>query len=51
MSVIIETSQPAMEPCVAVAVVGLVLYAWTAVSRESLVVKVAPISAGIHHGG
>ena len=51
MSVIIETSQPAMGPYVAVAVVGLVLYASVADLRESLVVKVAPISAGIHHGG
>ena len=41
MSVIIETSQPAMEPYVPVAVSGLVLYACTAVCREALVVKVA----------
>ena len=38
MSVIIETSQPAMEPYVAVAVSGLALYACTAVCREALVV-------------
>ena len=53
MLVIIETSQPAMEPYVAVAVVGIALYSRTAVFREALVVKVpelAPISAGIHHG-
>ena len=54
MSVIIETSQPAMEPYVAVAASGLALYACTAVCREALVVKVpegvAPISAGINHG-
>ena len=51
---IIETSQPAMEPYVAVAASGLPLYARTAVCREALVVKVpegvAPISAGINHG-
>jgi len=41
MLVIIETSQPAMEPYVPVAVSGLVLYACTAVCREALVVKVA----------
>ena len=53
MSVIIETSQPAMEPYVSVAVVGKALYHNIAVFREALVVKVpevAPISAGIHHG-
>jgi len=55
MSVILETSQPAMGPYVLVAVVGLALYARTAVCREALVVKVpggsaAPISVGIHHG-
>jgi len=53
MSVIIETSQPAMEPYVAVAVVGSVLYSRTAVCSSALVVKVpesAPIIAGIHHG-
>ena len=41
MSMIIETSQPAMEPYVSVAAPGLVLYACTAVCREALVVKVA----------
>jgi len=53
MSVIIETSQPAMGPCAAVAVVGSMMYARTAVCREALVVnqEVAPISAGINHGG
>jgi len=53
MSVILETSQPAMGPYAAVAVVGSVLYARTAVCREALVVNqgLAPISAGIHHGG
>jgi hypothetical protein len=53
MSVIIETSQPAMEPYVSVAVVGLALYASAANLSSALVVKVpelAPISAGIHHG-
>ena len=53
MSVIIETSQPAMEPYVAVAASGLVLYAPTAVCSSALVVNqgLAPISAGINHGG
>jgi len=41
MSVIIETSQPAMEPYVALAASGLALYASTADLREALVVKVA----------
>jgi hypothetical protein len=41
MSVMAETSQSAIRPYVAVAVVGLSLYAWTAVCREALVVKVA----------
>ena len=40
MSVMAETSQWAMGPYVAIAAVGLVLYAWTAVFREALVVKV-----------
>ena len=40
MSVTAETSQSAMRPYVAMAAVGLALYAWTAVFRESLVVKV-----------
>ena len=46
MSVIIETSQPAMEPYVAVAASGLVLYAPTAVCSSALVVKVAGPWAG-----
>ena len=41
MSVIAETSQSAMGPCVALAAVGLALNSWTAVTREALVVKVA----------
>ena len=40
MSVMADTSQLAMGPYVAMAAVGLVLYAWTAFCRESLVVKV-----------
>ena len=40
MSVMAETSQLAMGPYVAMAAVGLALYAWTAVCREALVVKV-----------
>jgi len=57
MSVIIETSQPAMEPYVALAASGLVLYSRTASCSSALVVmvvkvpeEVAPISVGIHHG-
>ena len=46
MSVMAETSQLAMGPYVAMAAVGLVLYAWTALCRESLVVKVAACSDG-----
>ena len=41
MSVIGETSQPSMGPYVLVAAAGLALYAWTAVCRELLSVKVA----------
>ena len=41
MSVMAETSQSAMGPYVAMAAVGLVSYAWTAVRREALVVNVA----------
>ena len=40
MSVTAETSQSAMGPYFAMAAVGLALYAWTAVCREALVVKV-----------
>eukprot|EP00964_Phaeocystis_antarctica_P094004 scaffold60777_cov45-Phaeocystis_antarctica.AAC.1 len=40
MSVMPETSQLATGPYVAIAAVGLALYAWTAVIREALVVKV-----------
>ena len=41
MSVMAETSQSAMGPYVAIAAVGSVLYARTAVCREALVVNVA----------
>ena len=41
MSVMAETSKSAMGPCVAMAAVGSVSYAWTAVFREALSVKVA----------
>ena len=41
MSVMAETSQSAMGSYVAIASVGLALYAWTAVFREALVVNVA----------
>ena len=40
MSVMAETSHSATGPYSAMAAVGLVLYAWTAVCREALVVKV-----------
>ena len=40
MSVMAETSQLAMGPYVTMAAVGSALYAWTAVFREALVVKV-----------
>ena len=40
MSVMAETSQLAIGPYVAMAAVGSALYAWTAVCREALVVKV-----------
>ena len=46
MSVMAETSQSAMGPYVAMAAVGLVLYAWTAACREALVVKVVACSVG-----
>ena len=46
MSVMAETSQTAMGPYFAIAAVGLVLYAWTAVCREALVVKVAACGGG-----
>ena len=39
MSVMAETSQSATGPYVAMAAVGLVLYSWTAVLREALVMK------------
>ena len=40
MSVMAETHQSAMGPYVEMAALGLALNAWTAVSREALVVKV-----------
>ena len=46
MSVMAETSQSAMGPYVAMAAVGLVLYAWTAACREALVVKVVSCTDG-----
>ena len=52
MSVMAETSQSAMGPYVAIATVGLVLYAWTAVCREALVVKVCEAAGlGLVGGG
>ena len=39
MSVMAETSQPAMGPYVAMASVELASYSWTAVRRSALVVK------------
>ena len=41
-----ETSQLAIRPYVKMAAVGLVLYAWTAVFREALVVKVPGCEGG-----
>ena len=41
MSVMAETSQPSMGPCVLVAAVASALYSWAAVCRELLSVKVA----------
>ena len=42
MSVMAETTQSAMGPYAALAAVGSALNSWTAVTREALVVKVAP---------
>ena len=50
MSVMAETSQWAMGPYSAIAAVGSVLYAWTAVCREALAVKV-PGGDGGDDGG
>merc|ERR1719359_865273 len=41
MSVMAETSQPSMGPCVLVAAVASALYSWAAVCRALLSVKVA----------
>ena len=41
MSVTAETSQSAMRPYVAMAAAGSVLYAWTAIFREAVLVNVA----------
>ena len=41
MSVMAETHQSAMRPYVAMAAAGSVLYAWTAVFREAVLVNVA----------
>ena len=41
MSVMAETSQPSMGPCVLVASFASALYSWAAVRRELLSVKVA----------
>ena len=46
MSVMAETSQSAMGPYVAMAAVGSVLYAWTAVFREALVLKPMKVPGG-----
>jgi len=51
MSVIIETSQSAIRPYVAVAASWLPLYASTAVRREALVVKVPDGGGGEGEGG
>ena len=47
MSEMAETSQSAMGPYVAIAAVGLELYALTAVCREALVVKVYAAGEGL----
>ena len=47
MSVMAETSQSAMGPYVAIAAVGLVLYAWTAIFRVALVMKVVGLGGGV----
>ena len=51
MSVMAETSQPAMGPHVAVAAVGLALNSWTLVCREALVVKTQDDEDGGGGGG
>ena len=54
MSVISETHQSAMGPYSSMAAVGSALYAWTAVCREALVVKVfLPVqeTSGLGDGG
>ena len=51
MSVMTETSQSAMGPYVAMAAVELVLYAWTAVCREALFMKVLGGDGGDGGGG
>ena len=51
MSVMAETSQLAIGPYVAMAAVGSALYAWTAVCREALVVKVYCCGGGGDGGG
>ena len=51
MSVMAETSQLAIGPYVAIAAVGLESYAWTAVCREALVVKVPGGDDGGDGGG
>ena len=51
MSVMAETSQLAIGPYVAKAAVGSALYAWTAVCREALVVKVPGGDGGGDGGG
>ena len=55
MSLMAETSQSAMGPYVPVVSFGFASYAWTAVSREALVMKVRGVamhrSTGSHCGG
>ena len=46
MSVMAETSQSAIGPYVAMAAVELVSYAWTAVFREAVSVKVVACTDG-----
>ena len=51
MSVMAETHQSAIGPYVAMVAVGLELYAWTAVIKEALVVKVPGGDDGGEGGG
>ena len=51
MSETAKTSQSAMRPYVAVAAAGSTLYAWTATSREAVLVKIPSGGGGGGGGG